>query len=77
MTLRQPDHRIDDLLAGWAIEAEPRGLRRLEAAYWDEARPWLEERSRQARCATASGRLTAARSRRPDRSLNAGGTMSY
>jgi hypothetical protein len=46
MTLRQPDARVDQLLAGWAMEAEKRGLRRLDSAYWDEARPWLADRAR-------------------------------
>jgi hypothetical protein len=46
MTLRQPDARVDQLLAGWAVEAEKRGLRRLDSAYWDEARPWLADRAR-------------------------------
>jgi len=34
------------LLAGWAMEAEKRGLRRLDSAYGDEARPWLADRAR-------------------------------
>jgi hypothetical protein len=46
MSLRQPEARVDELLAAWAIEAEQRGLSRLDSAYWDQARPWLEERAR-------------------------------
>jgi hypothetical protein len=45
-TMQQPDARVDELLAAWAIEADARGLARHNRAFWDDARPWLEERSR-------------------------------
>ena len=44
-TMRQPDARVDELIAGWATEADARGLSRRDGAFWSQARPWLEERS--------------------------------
>ena len=37
---------VDALLAAWAVEAATRGIGRLDGAYWDQARPWLAERTR-------------------------------
>ena len=37
---------VDELMTAWAAEAAALGLSRIDRRYWDEARPWLEERAR-------------------------------
>jgi hypothetical protein len=40
---RLPEARADELIDAWAAEAERRGLRRDDAAYWREGERWLRE----------------------------------